>query len=450
MDRVPTGTVTLVFTDIEGSTQLLQALGPSYGSVLAEHHRILGDAFREQDGVEQGTAGDGLYFVFPTARGALLAAIAGQRRLAAHAWPDGSSVRVRMGIHTGEPTVGETGLVGLDVHRAARIGAVGHGGQVLVSQTTRDLAVGELDADIGFADLGEHQLKDLPGSQHLYQVVADGLAGRFADLRTVAAATGNLPRQLTTFVGRDAQLASGRALLTTSALVTLTGPGGVGKTRLAVRLAAELADGYEDGAWLVELGALTEPALVATAVADTLGIMEQPGRPLASSIVDHLRGRSLLLVLDNCEHLLAACAELVHATLIAARGVRVLATSQEALGIAGEALIAVPSLTVPTVGPDAPAEDILACDAVQLFLERARAAAPGFELSPRNSAAIIQICRRLDGIPLAIELAAARLRALSVEQIAARLDDRFRLLTGGRRVAIHRHQTLRAAVDWSF
>jgi predicted ATPase/class 3 adenylate cyclase len=451
MSRAPVGTVSLLFTDIEGSTRLLQTLGERYAEALADHHRLLKGAFQDEGGVEQGTAGDGLYFTFPTARGALLAAIAAQRSLAGHAWPEGSNLRVRMGIHTGEPNVSATGLVGLDVHRAARIGAVGHGGQILVSKTTHDLVAGDLPGRVAFVDLGEHRLKDMPGPERLYQVVADGLASTFPDLRTLEATHGNLPRQLTTFVGRETEVAMARRLLGSSPLLTLTGPGGVGKTRLALRLASEVADAYGDGVWLVELGPLTEASLVPIAVATVLGVTEQPGRPLAVSIIDHLRSRRLLLVLDNCEHLLSACADLAHAILVACPDVRLLATSQEPMAIAGEAVLPVPCLTVPAneVGADA-IDSLLACDAVLLFLERARSVAPDFELSARNSAAVMQISRRLDGIPLAIELAAARLRALSVEQIAARLDDRFRLLTGGSRVAIPRHQTLRAAVDWSY
>jgi predicted ATPase/class 3 adenylate cyclase len=451
MNTVSAGTVTLVFTDIEGSTQLLQALGERYASALADHHRLLGDAFRAQDGAEQGTAGDGLYYTFPTARGALLAAIEAQRGLAEHTWPGETKVRVRMGIHTGEPRRAETGLVGLDVHRAARIGGVGHGGQILVSQTTHDLVAGDLAGTVDFLDMGEHRLKDMPGPERLYQVVAPGLAAKFPELRTIEAVRGNLPRQLTTFIGRETEVAAARHLLDGAPLLTLTGPGGVGKTRLAVRLATDLVDGFDDGAWLVELGSMTDPSLVTTAVATVLGVTEQPGRPISASIVDHLRRRRLLLVLDNCEHLLAACAELANTILVACPDVRILATSQEPLSIAGEAVLPVPPLTVPPSDPGSTDRDrLLACDAVLLFLERARTANPGFQLTPANGEAVIQICRRLDGIPLALELAAARLRALSAEQIADRLDDRFRLLTGGSRVAIPRHQTLRAAVEWSF
>ena len=292
--------------------------------------------------------------------------------------------------------------------------------------------------------MGEHRLKDMPGPERLYQVVAPGLAAEFPELRTIEAARGNLPRQLTTFIGRETEVAAARRLLDGAPLLTLTGPGGVGKTRLAVRLATDMADGFDDGAWLVELGSLTDPSLVTTAVATVLGVTEQPGRPIGASIVDHLRSRRVLLVLDNCEHLLAACAELANTILVACPDVRILATSQEPLSIAGEAVLPVPPLTVPPSDRGSADRDrLLACDAVLLFLERARTANPGFQLTPANGDAVIQICRRLDGIPLAIELAAARLRALSAEQIADRLDDRFRLLTGGSRVAIPRHQTLR-------
>ena len=453
MNRVSVGTVTLLFTDIEGSTRLLRQLGERYAAVLADHHRLLGEAFREYDGTEQGTAGDGLYYTFPTARGALLAAVSAQRSLASHAWPDGSFVRVRMGIHTGEPSLGATGLIGLDVHRAARIGAVGHGGQILVSKTTHDLVAGDLADRLAFIDMGEHRLKDMPDPDRLYQVVANGLPSAFPELRTSEAIQGNLPRQLTTFVGRETEVAMGRRLLGSSPLLTLTGPGGVGKTRLALRLAIELAEAYQDGAWLVELGPLTDASLVSTAVATVLGVTEQPGRPLAVSIVDHLRSRRVLLVLDNCEHLLNACADLAHAH---PPGLPRAFASWPPAGSpsASPARPCCPSprLTVPATDAGGDALDsLLACDAVQLFARASAGQSRRTSSSrPRNSAAVTQICRRLDGIPLAIELAAARLRALSVEQIAARLDDRFRLLTGGSRVAIPRHQTLRATIDWSY
>ena len=450
MSRVSAGTVTLVFTDIEGSTQLLHTLGGQYATLLADHHRMLGEAFREHDGTEQGTAGDGLYFTFLSARSAVLGAIAAQRALGRHAWPDGTDVRVRMGIHTGEPAQAATGYVGIDVHRAARIGSAGHGGQILVSQTTRDLVATDLSPEITFIDLGEHHLKDLPEPERLYQVATSGLDPHFPALRTDQGRLGNLPRQLTTFVGRERETAEGLALLEAAPLVTLTGPGGVGKTRLALRIAGEVSPPFEDGAWLVELGSVVEGAFVALTVAATLGVVEQPGRSALASVVDHLRGRRLLLILDNCEHLLAACAELAHGVLLACSSVRILATSQEALGVDGEALLPIPSLALPADGRLAQPEQLLQFEAVRLFVERAQAASPTFRLTSANAASVTQVCRRLDGIPLALELAAARLRALSVEQIAARLDDRFRLLTGGSRVAVPRHQTLRATMDWSY
>lgn len=450
MTELPAGTVTLLFTDIEGSTRLLQALGEAYGSLLADHHRLLREAFGARSGVEVGTAGDSLYFTFPTARAAILAAIDGQRAVLGHPWPLDASVRVRMGMHTGEPTSGEAGYVGLDVHRAARISAAGHGGQILVSRTTRDLVADDLPPEVDLLDLGEHRLKDLATSHRLFQVLAPGLPREFSALRSLDARPNNLPRQLTSFVGREQELADGKAMLIAGPLVTLTGPGGVGKTRLALELAAEVLDSFDDGAWVVFLASLTDPAFVLQEVATTMGAVEQPGRALIDTVLDHVRSRRLLLVLDNCEHVVRACAETADALLRAAPGLRIVATSREGLGISGEGLFPVPSLSVPDPGGVTSGDVLARSDAVRLFTERAMAALPSFRVSDQNARPVAQICQRLDGIPLALELAAARVRSLPVEQIAARLDDRFRLLTGSSRLTVPRHQTLRATMDWSY
>jgi predicted ATPase/class 3 adenylate cyclase len=445
MTTMGTGTVTLLFTDIEGSTKLLRELGEQYETVLHEHRRLLREAFRARQGEEVDTAGDGFFYAFSRASEALLAAVDGQRALAGHDWPQ--PIRVRMGLHTGEPVRSDTSYVGLDVHRAARIMSAAHGAQVLVSQTTRDLAVG-LPGDVTFLDLGEHQLKDLPTAERLYQVVAPGLERDFPPIRSLDSRPNNLPRQLTTFVGRGREIAEAKRLLATAPLMTFTGPGGVGKTRLAIEIAGEVLDDFPEGMWFVDLGPLTDPEFVAPAIAAAIGVMHAPGQPILDTIVEHLHGRRVLLVLDNCEHLLEVAARTVDTLLRSCTSLRILATSREGLAIAGEAVFPVPSLAVPEPASVAPS-DLSQYDAIQLFVERAMAAVPGFRITERNAPAVTQICRRLDGVPLAIELAAARVRALPVEQIAARLDDRVRLLTGSSRVTVPRHQTLRQTIDWS-
>ncbi len=450
MDSLPSGTVTFLFTDIEGSTRLLQRLGDRYEPLLAAHHRLLREAFEAHGGTEVETAGDSLFVTFPSARAALLAAVAAQRSLLGHEWPEGAEVRVRMGLHTGEPVSGEVGFVGLDVHRAARICAAGHGGQIVVSRTTRDLGLDGLPAELQLLDLGEHALKDLTSPERLFQVVAPGLRRDFPPLRTIAARPHNLPRQLTSFIGRQHEIAAAKRILASTPLLTLTGPGGVGKTRLSLEVAAELLDDLEDGAWFVELGSLTDPAFVTPTLATVLGISEQPGRPLLATLVEHLRGRQMLLVFDNCEHVLDASAEVADAILRACREVQLIATSREGLGVPGEALLPVPSLSLPEAGSLASADELEQFESVRLFVERAMAGSPSFRVTNTNAQHVIQICRRLDGVPLAIELAAARVRAITVDQIAARLDDRFRLLTGSSRITVPRHQTLRQTIDWSY
>jgi predicted ATPase/class 3 adenylate cyclase len=441
-------TTSLLFTDIEGSTRLLEQLGDRYAGALADHHRLLREAFGRHGGSELDTAGDGLYYRFPSARSAVAAAVDGQRALLAHAWPGGAQLRVRMGLHTGEPLSADVGLVGLDVHRAARICAAGHGGQVLVSRTVHDLAGRELPPGVALRDLGDHRLKDFAEPQQLYQVIADGLPAQFPPLRTLDDRPSNLPRRLSSFVGREREIEEGRALLANSPLVSLTGPGGVGKTSLALQIAAGMLDELPDGVWLVDLGNVTDEDLVLHALAVAMRIAEEPGRDLAATIVDALRGKRLCIVLDNCEHLLNASAALV-SDLIGGTDVRVLATSREPLAIAGERVLAVPTLELPDPRQVRTPAQAAQFTAVRLFVERATAAQPGFRLSDENVGAVVKICRRLDGMPLALELAAARVRALPVEEVAARLDDRFRLLTGGSRSAVPRHQALRATIDWS-
>ncbi len=451
MKNLPTGTVTFLFTDIEGSTRLLQHLGDRYADVLATHHRLLRTAIQGAHGQVVDIQGDAVFAAFPRAKDALLAAVVAQRAVQRHSWPDGITPKVRIGLHTGEPVTGETGYVGMDVHRAARIAAAGHGGETLLSDTTHALVAKDLPDGVSLRDLGEHRLKDLAHPHRLFQVLAPDLPADFPSPRSLDAHPHNLPIQLTSFVGRVREITEVRRLLGAACLVTLTGSGGAGKTRLALQVAADVVERYPDGVWLVEFAPIADPALVPKTVASALQVPEQPGRDMTATLVDALRPKTLLLVLDNCEHLLAACAGLAGALLRACPQVRILATSREGLGVPGETLSHVPSLAVPEdLNHLPPSEDLVLYDAVRLFVDRAVAITPGFTVTSENARAVAQVCQRLDGIPLAIELAAARVKVLAAEQIAVRLDDRFRLLTGGSRIGLPRQQTLRAAIDWSY
>jgi predicted ATPase/class 3 adenylate cyclase len=448
MSALPTGTVTFLFTDIEGSTRLLQSLGNRYPAVLAAHDDLLRAVFREAGGVEVSTAGDAFFVVFPVAARAVAAAVAAQRAIAAHAWPEDARVRVRMGLHTGEAVLSGDTYVGLDVHRAARICAAGHGGQILVSEATAALAVHDLPDGLALVDLGPHRLKDLQRPERLFQATHRDLPSAFPPLRSLDVAPNNLPVPITSFVGRETELAEVKRLLASARLLTLRGPGGAGKTRLAVATATDLLGHFPDGVWLVDLAPIREPDLVAQTVAGVLGVRE-PGRSPQDVLTEVLRARTALLVLDNCEHQLAACADLCALLLRVAPGLRIVATSREPLGVAGERLFTVPPLPVPD--PQAVDADAVArSPAARLFVERASLYQPGFALTAENARAVGEISRRLDGIPLALELAAARTRVLSVQEIAARLEDRFRLLTGGPRGGLPHHQTLEAAIEWSY
>ncbi len=451
----PAGTVTMLFSDIEDSTLALLALGPDrWEQVLEVHSQIIRAALALHGGTEVRTEGDSFFAVFTSPTAAIAAVVAMQRELAAATWPEGGSVRVRMGLHTGEarPASEAAGVdyIGFEVHRAARIMAAGYGGQVLVSDTTAPLVRDSLPPDLTLRELGEHRFKDLVRPQQLFQLVIAGLPQEFPPLRTLDATSNNLPTQLTSFVGRQAQLENGLTLLKTRRLVTLTGSGGTGKTRLALHLAADALAGYRDGAWLVELAPISDPAAVAPAVAAALRIAERAGETTTNALVAGLRGRSLLVVLDNCEHLIMACAQLVDALLRSCPELTVLATSREGLNVPGEALMPVPSLSVPDDDSLPDLDALRQYEAVRLFVDRTATYQPDFVLTLEIAADVVRICRRLDGIPLALELAAARVRALSVAQVAQRLDDRFRLLTGGGRTVAARQQTLRALIDWSY
>jgi predicted ATPase/class 3 adenylate cyclase len=445
---LPTGTVTFLFTDIENSTLLVQELGERWVEVLQAQRLIMRQAIGAYDGHEIGTEGDSFFVVFASAEKAAAAVVDAQRALVAHSWP-GFQVRVRMGLHSGEARVVGDGYVGLDVHRAARIAAAGHGGQVLLSEATATLIGKALPRGAVPRDLGEHRLKDLPRPEHIYQLDVEGLPTEFPALKSLDIRRNNLPLHLTTFHGREQELAEVKRLLSEVRLVTLLGPGGMGKTRLAIRVASEVLEEYE-GVWLLELAPLSDGDLVAPTLLTVLGLREQPGRTAVDTMIDYLGSRKVFVVMDNCEHLLEACAGLAEKLLRTCPKVRILATSREALRVAAETAWRVPPLALPDPERLPPVETLAQSSAVALFTDRAVSALPAFTLSEKNARLIVQICQRLDGIPLAIELAAARLSVLSVEQIATRLQDRFRLLTGGSRTALPRQQTLRATLDWSY
>ena len=444
-------TVTFLATDIEGSTELLQRLGDSrYADVLADHRRLLHTAIREGGGREIGRQGDSVLVAFRNATDAVKAAAAAQLAITMHPWPDGVAVRVRMGLHTGEPVDSAGDPVGLDIHRAARICAAGHGGQILVSGATWSIIEHDLPKEVSARDLGSHRLKDLKQQERILQLLHPQLPAEFPPLRSLSAQPNNLPIQLTSFIGREQEIAEITRLLATTRLLTLTGSGGCGKTRLALQVAATLLEKFENGVWFVDLSALSDPALVPQAVASALSVPEQPGRTLAEALMGFLRSKSLLVVLDNCEHLVVSCAHLTEALLRVCPSLRILATSREALNIGGEVTLRVPSLSLPDPKAPVSAEHLMRYEAVQLFVDRVRIAQPAFALTGRDVPAVARVCRRLDGIPLAIELAAPRVTVLSVEQIAERLDDRFSLLTAGTRTALPRQKTLRATMDWSY
>jgi predicted ATPase/class 3 adenylate cyclase len=446
---LPSGTITFVFTDIEGSTRLLDRLGDRYPGVLEEHQRLLREAFTGRGGVEVSTEGDAFFVVFPSPSQAVAAAVEAQRALARHPWPDQEEVRVRIGLHTGEAVFGADNYVGVDVHRAARIAAAGHGGQIVASAATGALVEPASPEGVSFRDLGEHRLKDLPRPERIFQVVADGLPAEFEPLRSMDARPNNLPVQLTSFVGRRRELEEVEEGLRHSRLLTLTGPGGTGKTRLALRAAIELLPESKDGAFFVALAPITDPALVLPTVAQALGLREASDRSSIEGVIDHLRDKDLLLVLDNFEQVLEAAGE-VGQLLTAAEKIRVLATSREPLGLHGEREYPVPPLGLPDPKHLPPVQGVSQFESVALFIERAAAVQPGFAVTNDNAPAVAEICTRLDGLPLAIELAAARVKILTPQAMLARLDRALTFLTRGARDVPARQQTLRGAIAWSY
>ena len=444
MSALPSGTVSLLFSDIEGSTVLLSRLGALYVQALDGQRQVLRKAWAEHGGTELGTEGDSFFVVFPTAEGAVAAAAQAQQELARFDWPGGEPVRVRMGIHTGTPIEHDGSYAGMDVHRAARIAGSAHGGQVVISEPTAKLAGRSLPERVGLRDLGGHRLKDLPGPEHLYQLVVADLPGEFPPLKSLGAVS-SLPRPATPLVGRTGELAELTALLSSPhvRLLTLTGPGGSGKTRLAIAVAQGLVERFPDGTFFVPLAAVTSPEVMWTTIAEVLDA--PPELRTATGVFEYVAHRSMLLVLDNLEQLRGADS-VVWQLLEAARQVVIIATSRRPLNLSGERVHAVPPLELPADrAPDSVAES----GAVQLFVQHAQMVRAGFALTAANSADVAEVCRRLDGLPLAIELAAARTRLLSPAALLARLNQGLELTSSGVDRP-SRQQTLAATIAWSY
>lgn len=452
----PSGTVTFLFTDIEGSTRLSQQYPEAMPALLARHNEILSQAIEASRGLVFRIIGDSFSAAFYSASDALCAALAAQRALYQEPWSP-APVKVRMGIHTGTAQVevdsasGQirySGYTTLAVTQ--RIMESGHGGQILLSRTAHDLTRDSLPAQAQLIDMGECTLKDILHPEQLYQLTAADLPAEFPPLKTLEAFNHNLPTQLTSFIGREKEIDELKKLIAEHRMVTLAGAGGAGKTRLSLQVAAELLGLFSGGIWFIELAPLDDPALVTQTLLSVFKLREDARRTSLAILQDHLRPKTALLVLDNCEHLIETCARVSESLLRACPKLKILASSREALGIPGEMPYRVPSLRTPAPGDLQYLDRPLEIDSIRLFVERATTAKPDFRLTKENTPFVAQICARLDGIPLAIELAAARVKVLSPEQIASRLDDRFRLLTGGARTALPRQQTLRALIDWSY
>ncbi len=460
----PTGTVTFLFTDIEGSTQLWEEHAEPMRLALARHDALLREVIGRHNGYVFKTMGDSFFATFATAPAALAAALTAQRELLAEPWPETVRIRVRMALHTGTAEFRDSDYFGPPLNSVSRLLAAGHGAQTLLSHAVYDLVRDSLPPSCSLLNLGEHRLKDLARTETIFQLLHPDLPAEFAPLRSVEVEIpNNLPWLPTSFIGREKQIGDIKTLLAGSRLLTLVGAGGCGKTRLALQVAAELLDQFPQGVWLVDLAPLTDASLVLQTIALVLGLREEPGKPAMLMLTDYLKPKRPLLLLDNCEHLIAETATTVEGLLRACPNVKILATSREGLNIAGESVYRVPSLTLPPLPAPPPSslrgakageqltlESLIRYEAVRLFLDRSRMIAPDFRVTNADVMVLAALCHRLDGIPLALELAAARTRSLSLEEINSRLDQSFRLLTGGSRTALPRQQTLQALIDWSY
>ena len=451
MNDLPSGTVTFLFTDIESSTKIAREHPETWETLRSRHDQILREAIESNNGYVFQIIGDAFCAAFHTAGESVRATVKAQMDLNNENWGN-SAIKVRMGIHTGKADIQASGEYHgyLTMSQVQRLMSAAHGGQVLVSLATQELVRDEMPEGVTLRDMGERRLKDMIRPEHIYQLVIANLPTDFPPIKTLDVYHHNIPAQMTSFIGRETEMAEIKQTLSEHRLVTLTGSGGSGKTRLSLEVGTECLNQFSNGVWLAELAPVTDPTLVPQTLLSIFNLREDSHRSVLEVLIDYLRAKTLLLVLDNCEHLIEACAQISELLLRACPKLRILASSREALGIAGEVAYRVPSLNTPNPTQLPSLDKLEKVDSIQLFIERATTAKPGFTLTKDNASFIAQICYRLDGIPLALELAASRVKVLSPEQIAARLDDRFRLLTGGSRTALPRQQTLRAMIDWSY
>ncbi len=443
-------TVTFLFTDVEGSTRLWEEEPERMSPAMACHDSLARSAVESNHGMIVKMVGDGAHAAFEDPVDGVRAALQLQRALADPEATKGVAVRVRCGLHVGDVERRDNDFFGSVVNRAARIMSAAHGGQVLMSEAVASLVRDRLPAEVALLDLGRVRLRDLASPERIFQLLHPELRPEFPALRSLEATPNNLPQQLASFIGRVHELSGVKAVLRNTRLLTLLGTGGLGKTRLSLQVAADVMEDYPDGVWFVELAPVADGRLVAQAAASVLGVKEETGRPVLEALRNFVKDRRLLLILDNCEHLLHDCAELAKRLLESGPFLRILATSREQLHVAGESTVHVPTLAVPETDNRPTTAALMQSEAERLFIDRAIAGQPDFQVTDESAAAVAEICRRLDGIPLAIELAAARARTLSVARIAARLNDRFHLLTVGDSTVLPRQQTLRASIDWSY